>query len=101
MKNPLLIFLIGVIVLAAVFFTLPINLFDGVIEIEEPHRSFKVDTPLSLSYFIGLGYEESDMTNVKDFYLTVKGVFMAVIIIVGFPALFAYRIHLKRQSKET
>ena len=101
MKNPFLIFLIGVVVLAIIFFTLPINLFDGVIEIEEPHRSFKVDTPLSLSYFIGLGYEESEMTNVKDFYLTVKGIIMAIIIIIGFPALFAYRMYLRNQSKDS
>lgn len=100
MKNPLILFLIGVVVLAAIFFTLPINLFDGVIVIEEPYRSFQLERPLSLSYFIGLGYEETDMEYVKDFYLTSKGIAIAVIIIIGFPALFAYRIYLKQKTAE-
>lgn len=87
--------------MAAIFFTLPINLFDGVIEIEEPHRSYSLERPLSLSYFIGIGYEETDMEFVKDFYLTAKGIAMALIFILGLPALFAYRLHLrvKNQNK--
>lgn len=96
MKKPILIFLGTSLLLAIVFFTLPINLFDGVIEIEEPFRSYKIEQPISLSYLIGLGYDEADMQYVKDFYLTGKGIAMAVIFILGLPALLAYRIYLKK-----
>ena len=58
-----------------------------------------LQTRLSLSYFIGLGYDESEMVYVKDFYLTTKGIFMAVIFIIGFPALLAFRLYLKRDLK--
>ena len=93
-KKPLNLFLLLSFVLAAIFFLLPLNLFDGVIEYEEGIRSFKEETPLSLSYFIGLGYEESDMEFVKDFYLTTKGVVMAFIFILGVPGIISYRVHL-------
>ncbi len=97
-KNPIVIFLGTAGILAIIFFTLPINLFDGVIEIEEPHRTYTLSRPLSLSYFLGIGYDASDMEYVKDFYLTPKGIAMAVIFILGLPALLAYRIHLKREK---
>ena len=96
MRKPLIIFIGTSFLLAIVFFTLPINLFDGVIVIEEPHRSYTLEQPLSLSYFIGLGYDQADMTYVKDFYLTAKGVAMAFIFILGFPALLAYRVYLRK-----
>lgn len=99
MKKPLFIFLISTFVLAACFFLLPINLFDGVIEYEEPFRTYQVETRLSLSYFIGIGYEETHMTNVKDFYLTPKGIIMAVIFILGLPALLSYRLFLSSKKK--
>lgn len=89
------IFAITSFVLAILFFTLPINIFDGQIDYIEGSREFTVDAPLSLSYFIGLGYEEADMQFVEDFRLTTKGIIMAVIFMFGLPALLAYRIYLK------
>lgn len=94
----LAIFVITAVVLCIIFFTLPINLFDGQIDYVEPHREYTVDTPLSLSYFIGLGYDEADMEYVKAFRLTGRGWLMATIFIVGFPALLAYRIYLKAKK---
>lgn len=102
MKKPMTVFLISSLVLAAIFFLLPINLFDGVIEYEEAFRSYKVETRLSLSYFVGIGYDPEDMLTVKDFYLTTQGILTALILIVGLPALIAYRIYLdqlKRKGK--
>ena len=75
-------------------------MFDGVIEIKEPHRSYSLERPLSLSYFIGIGYDKSDMEFVEDFYLTPKGISMAFIFLLGFPALFAYRIHLRDKFRK-
>lgn len=99
-KKPLYLFSLLSLVLATIFFLLPINLFDGVIEYEEGIRSYKLETPLSLSYFIGLGYEESEMEFVKDFYLTTKGIFMAIIFILGIPGIITYRVHLSRKRED-
>lgn len=96
MKKPLLIFLIGTLALALLFFTLPINIFDGVILYENGIQELKVERPLSLSYFIGLGYDPEDLVGVKSFYLTAKGMVMAFIFILGVPAVIAYRFHLKK-----
>ncbi|MDX2359153.1 MAG: hypothetical protein QNK23_00010 [Crocinitomicaceae bacterium] len=98
MKRPIVLFFTLSLILALIFFTLPINLFDGQILMVEPHREYTINTNLSLSYFIGLGYNEADMANVKDFYLTTKGIFMAVIFIVGMPGLLAYRMHIKQMQ---
>lgn len=91
----LAIFVITAFVLAVLFFTLPINIFDGQIHYVEPQRDYVVDVPMSLSYFIGIGYDDIDMQYVESFNLTAKGWAMAAIFIFGFPALLAYRIYLK------
>ena len=96
MKKSIILFLGTSLVLAIIFFTLPINLFDGVIEIVEPNRSYTIEQPISLSYFIGIGYDEADMIYVKDFYLTTKGLVMALLFTLGLPALLAYRVYLRK-----
>lgn len=100
-RFPLIIFLGISFLLALIFFTLPINLFDGIIVKENGLSSYELESPLSLSYFIGLGYDEADMVGVTDFYLTMKGKLIAVIFIFGFPGLLAYRIYLKRKAIES
>jgi hypothetical protein len=94
-KKSLIIFAVGSILLACVFFLFPINLFDGVIIEQRGIQTITHERPLSLSYFIGLGYEESDMIGIKDFYLKPKGILMAFLFIFGFPAILAYRSYLK------
>ena len=96
MKNPIVLFFSLSLLLAIIFFTLPINVFDGVVEYEEAYRTYTLEQPLSLSYFIGIGYDEADMADVKSFHLTVKGITMAVIFILGLPGLLAYRVHLRK-----
>ena len=95
-RNPWFIFSALAIILAILFFTLPINLFDGVIVFKSGLQEINIERPLSLSYFIGLGFEEGDMVGVENFYLTLKGKVMALIFILGLPALLAYRFHLKK-----
>lgn len=96
-KKPILIFMATSLMLLAVFFLFPINLFDGEIVRVEEHREYIVPAPLSLSYFVGLGYDAEDMTDVKSFYLTTKGAIMAIIFTLGIPALLAYRIYVKQK----
>ena len=94
-KKSLIIFSVGSILLACVFFLFPINLFDGVIIEQRGLQTITHERPLSLSYFIGIGYEESDMVGIKDFYLKPKGIVMAILFIFGFPGILAYRSYLK------
>ena len=94
-QKPIIIFLFTLISLTLLFFVFPINVFDGKIVYEYSLKEHTINAPLSLSYFIGLGYDESDMVGVKCFYLTLKGNIMALIFIVGLPALLALRVYLK------
>ena len=97
-KKPIIIFLITLISLTFLFFVFPINIFDGKIVYESSSKELIINAPLSLSYFIGLGYEDSDMVSVKDFYLTLKGAIMALILIFGFPILLAFRVYFKNNK---
>lgn len=96
MKKPWILFFSLSLVLAAIFFLFNIAIFDGKIEFTGVEGSFVLDAKLSLSYFIGIGIEPEDMVDVKDFYLTGQGIFMAFVFILGLPALLAYRIRLKK-----
>jgi len=98
-RKPIIIFFVTSLLLATIFFLFPINIFDGVVVESSGLQEIKSERPLSLSYFIGLGYDEADMEFIKDFYLTTKGKVLAIIFIFGFPGLFAYRMYL-RDSKE-
>ena len=60
----------------------------------------KEAAPLSLSYFIGLGYNSQDMNGIQDFYLLPKGYLLAICIIFGLPAILSYRIYLAQKKKK-
>lgn len=94
-RKSIIIFIATSVVLAAIFFLFPINLFDGVIVEKIGETTYEHERPLSLSYFIGMGYDEADMINILDYYLKPKGIIMAVIFIFGLPGLLAYRIFLR------
>ena len=86
-------------VIATVLFLLPIELFDGEIvhkvgteEVVEPH-------PLSLSYFIGVGYDEENLETIIDFHLTTRGIVTALIFIFGIPGLIGYRVYLQKTKE--
>ena len=100
MRKPIVLFFALSLILALVFFLFPINIFDGVIVYKDNLTAFEVEAPLSLSYFIGLGYDSQDIVNVETFYLTTKGIVMAFLFILGFPAILAYRMHLKQAPKK-
>ena len=100
-KKPLLIFLLGVILIATPLFLFPINLFNGAIVYESNVQKVVQDVPLSLSYFIGLGYKQEEMKNVTDFYLTREGYVFVFLIIIGLPTLIAYRFKLKNDLEKS
>lgn len=95
LKKPLIIYFAVTIVLLLIFFLLPINLFDGIIIEQRGLQEIVHERPLSLSYFIGIGYDPEDMEFIKDFYLTAKGWAMVFVFLVGIPFLIAYRAYLR------
>jgi hypothetical protein len=96
LKKPLVIFFLSFVLIALPLFLLPLNLFKGEIVYKQALVEQKVAAPLSLSYFIGIGYDQKDMVGVKEFYLVKDGIILAVLFLIGIPAIIAYRFHLKR-----
>ncbi|MBM3451834.1 MAG: hypothetical protein FJX84_01700 [Bacteroidetes bacterium] len=96
--RPLQIFLLSFFCITTPLFLFPINLFPGIIEINQGKSS--VEAPLSLSYFIGLGYDSQDLKelHVTDFYLTLKGKILAIIFLLGFPGILSYASFIYRKK---
>ncbi len=99
-KRPVLLYISLVLLIAIPLFTLPINLFPGEVSYKSGMVEVVDDAPLSLAYFIGMGYEQSEMDVITDFRLKPQGFLLAFLIVLGIPGLIAYRIHLKRRSTE-
>ena len=97
-KKPLYVFTLSLCLIALPLFVFPINLFPGEIIISINGAEQISQAPLSLSYFIGLGYDPSDMENIKDFYLTARGYALAICMLIGVPFLIAYRVYLKKRK---
>ena len=100
LSQPWFIFMISFFAIALPLCIFPINLFQGEIIMMEGLVETKVQAPLSLSYFFGLGYAEEDMIGIKDFYLTPGGYILAALFTLGFPALIAFRVHLRNNSQK-
>lgn len=98
LSQPWFIFVISFFAIALPLCIFPINLFQGEIIMMEGLVETKIQAPLSLSYFFGLGYAEEDMIGIKDFYLTPTGYMLAALFTIGFPVLIAYRVHLRNTS---
>jgi hypothetical protein len=92
-------YLLIVLGISILLFTLPINLFPGVIEQKFGLTTTHDELNLSLSYFIGMGYNIDDLEFVTDFYLTAKGIVLAIIVIFGLPGLVLYKLHADKQKK--
>lgn len=99
-SKPFVVFFTFFITLLLLFFLVKIEIFDGEVVYEKGPVHFKHQGPLSLSYFIGIGFNPEDLEGIKDFYLLPKGYFMAVLLILGFPSLAAYRSFLKKGKNE-
>ncbi|NBU92920.1 MAG: hypothetical protein EBS17_08800 [Flavobacteriia bacterium] len=93
------IFLLLFLAIAIPLFTLPINLFPGVILYKNGISEYSVDhVNLSLSYFIGLGLNPGDLDDVQTFYLTPWGYALAACYLVLLPSVVTYRVYLKRRK---
>jgi hypothetical protein len=95
---PWKIFFIAFFAMIFLLFCFPINLFNGEIVLNSGLQEEIVEVPLSLSYFIGIGYNKTELEGVTDFYLLPSGYMLAVIFLVGIPTLIAYRLKLGKKS---
>jgi len=94
-SKPIRIFLISVILISIPLFIFPINIFKGMIIYKSNIVEVPIKTNLSLSYFIGLGYDDKDLEGIKEFYLLPEGYFFCLVVLIGIPGLLAYRMYLK------
>lgn len=97
-RNPFVVFLIATVIISSIFFLIPINIFDGEYTFNVNGIITKIPAKMSLSYFIGIGASAEETKDVVDFKLLPMGYFLAFLMLVAFPALIAYRVHIANQS---
>jgi hypothetical protein len=98
--NPVVIFFITFFIIALPLFLFPINLFPGAVIQKIGSIEKAVQIPLSLSYFIGFGYDPGDLEGIKDFYLLPRGYALAFCLLIGFPAIMAFRVYIAKKNSE-
>lgn len=99
LSKPITVFFLTFFVIALPLFLWPLNLFPGEAIQQIGTIEYPVKLPISLSYFIGIGYDPSDLEGIKDFYLLPQGYALAFCLLIGFPALMAFRVHLAQKNK--
>jgi hypothetical protein len=97
-SQPIVLFAVLVVLISLPLLVFPINLFPGEIVLDTGVGQSTITAPLSLAYFLGLGYAQEDMVGVVDFYLLPQGIALAFILTIGVPAVFEYRLHVKKKG---
>ena len=98
-SQPIVLFAVLVVLISLPLLVFPINLFPGEIVLDTGVGQSTVAAPLSLAYFLGLGYAQEDMVGVVDFYLLPQGITLAFILTIGIPAVFAFRVYLRKKGR--
>lgn len=96
-RNPYAVFVIALLFVSTILFTIPVNLFDGEITFNVDGHVFTEKAKLSLSYFIGIGASGDEVKDVVSFRLVGMGYLLAGLLIVGLPALIGYRVWIANQ----
>jgi hypothetical protein len=99
-KQAIFLFAVLAIGITTPLLLFPINIFPGVIEINNGLQQLSYDVPLSLSYFIGRGFNEGDLDNVSVFYLKPASYFLVFIFTLAMPAMIAFRYYLYHEKKK-
>lgn len=97
--KPWFVFVFTFVLIGGTLVLVSPNLFEGEIVYEQNGKKYILEAPLSLAYFVGLGYQEEEMRGVVDFYLTRRGYMLAASLLLGFPTLLAYRSFLAKKNK--
>jgi len=99
-KRSVLVFGISVVLIALVLCLVPVELFNGEATWTINDTTISKAQNLSLSYFFGIGLENSDVAYADSFRLTGQGWMLAFIFILGIPGLISYRIYLTSNKEE-
>ena len=99
-SKPIVVYFLATIILSAVFFLIPINIFDGIYTYKVNGITFAAEVKMSLSYFIGIGANPADMKDVVSYELKPMGYFLVFLFLVALPILIAYRVHIANILKE-
>lgn len=97
LRKPVIVFFLTMIGLSAVFFLIPINIFDGEYTFKVNGITFSEEAKISLSYFVGVGVNPEDLKDVVGFRLLPMGYFLVFLMLIAFPILIAYRVHVANQ----
>ena len=97
-NKQLFIFLGCMFGIAALFFFVPIEMFDGEVTYTVHGVEKTIDYKLSLSYFIGIGTESAGLNDVVNFQLKPMGYFLAFLMIIMLPFLIAIRVGMHDKS---
>ncbi len=99
-SKPIVVYFLATILLSAVFFLIPINIFDGIYTYKVNGITFAAEAKMSLSYFIGIGTNPADLQDVVSFELSAMGYLLVFLFLVALPILIAYRVHIANVLKE-
>jgi hypothetical protein len=97
--KPWFVFSFSFILIGGTLILVSPNLFEGEIVYSQNGKKYVLEAPLSLAYFLGLGFQESEMEGVVDFHLIRRGYMLAASLLLGFPTLLAYRSFLAKKNK--
>lgn len=98
-SKPIVVYFLATIILSAIFFLIPINIFDGVYTYKVNGITFAAEAKMSLSYFIGIGLSPEDLKDVVSFKLVPMGYLLVFLFLVALPILIAYRVNLANIQK--
>lgn len=100
-KKSLIIFAISSVVVALALCLLPVEFFNGEVTWTINDTTITRDHSLSLSYFFGIGLEDTLVELADSFRLTAQGWILVFIFIFGIPGLISYRMYItSTTSKE-
>ena len=103
LSKPIVVYFLATIILSAIFFLIPINIFDGVYTFKVNGITFAAEAKMSLSYFIGIGAGPGELKDVVSYELLPMGYLLVFLFLVALPILIAYRVNLaniQREKKE-
>lgn len=95
-----LIFLGSFALFAAISCLPAVEMYECQFLLNSDYQTIDENKNLSLSYFLGYGYDMEEMAQFDTIRLTLKGWLMVVLILLGTPALITYRFALKNRMRQ-
>lgn len=97
-RKPAVVFLTAFLVLSAIFFLIPVNVFDAEYIYNVNGITAVRQSQVSLSYFIGISESPQPVQYLVSVRLLPMGYFMVFLFLVALPLLIAYRVKLANQN---